>query len=130
MKDDNTIEIKISDSFVPFVPGHDIAGLTDTVCAASMPQCVAALIEKDKMILVELADDSYHLPNGKVAPGETPKDALFRILRTEYNTECVIGDEVDAIVAGVQRFVKDSKCYRATMKDQCYNGPLEWISLD
>lgn len=115
--DDNTIEMRVSDIFTPITPHREIVGMRDDIRMGEEKKYVSAFIEKEgHLLVVKIENCRYLLPRGVISKGETPKDALFRILRTKHNLDVEIGEAVNLPKTQLPIEFIDDWCYRVTLK--------------
>ena len=126
MEDDNCIRFTVSDTIEPFTFGMEFAELTDTI-DINEDKKVYALIQNNERLLVEYIDENCVLPGGIITAGETAKDALYRVLRTDYCLDCSITEKVTGEEAILQKYARDGECYFVILKGEVDNKRLKWI---
>lgn len=120
----------LSDTFTPFTSGVDIVGLTDEIRVDDQKRFVSAYIEREGYLFIErIEDGKFVLPRDVISKGEIPKDALYRILRTKYGVETVIGDSIDLSQLSLQIIHISDKCYRVSIDADVSPRGLKWVKI-
>ena len=126
----NCLDIFVSDTYTPLTAGMDVVGLTDEIRVDDQKVFVSAYIERDGHLLVEsIEDEMYVLPRDVISKGETPQDALFRVLRTKYGIEATIGASINLRDLALPILHISDKCYKVTIIDSGNQENLKWVDL-
>ena len=86
---------------------------------------VAAIIKDENKIFATQRGygefkDGWEFPGGKIEEHETPKEALFREIKEELDTEINVGDLLDTVEYDYPNFHLSMDCFMCTVK----NGKL------
>ena len=84
----------------------------------------AIIVDKDKIFATQRGygefKDGWEFPGGKIEEHETPKEALFREIKEELDTEINVGDLLDTVEYDYPNFHLSMDCFMCTVK----NGKL------
>ena len=127
---ENHEELILSDTFTPITRKRRFANFTDEIRLGDQKHFVSAYIERDGCLLVErIEDGKYVLPRDVISKGEIPQDALYRVLRTKYGVDTVIGDSIDLSQLSLQILHIRDKCYRVSIDADVSPRGLKWVKL-
>ena len=126
--DDKHLDIFITDTYTPITPGQRIVGLTDEIRVDDKELYVSAFVERDGCLLVErIENGKYVLPRDTIAQGEAPQDALFRIFRTKYKVDVVVGASCDIENLNLNIMNKTDICFSVQIDDKAQIDNLKWV---
>ena len=60
--------------------------------------------------------DGWEFPGGKMEPGETPQQALMRVIREELDTEIEVGSLVETVEYDYPNFHLTMHCFLCTIR--------------
>ncbi|MBR3512749.1 MAG: (deoxy)nucleoside triphosphate pyrophosphohydrolase [Clostridia bacterium] len=84
----------------------------------------AIIVDKDRIFATQRGygefKDGWEFPGGKIEEHETPKEALFREIKEELDTEINVGDLLDTVEYDYPNFHLSMDCFMCTVK----NGKL------
>lgn len=127
---ENHEELILSDTFTPFTSGVEIVGLTDEIRVDDQKRFVSAYIERDGCLLIErIEDGKFVLPRDVILKGEIPQDALYRVLRTKYGAESVIGDAINLRNLNLPILYVNDCCYRVNIGKDVSLMDLKWVKV-
>lgn len=130
MKESDTEGLSITDnSYSLVLGGYMEFNYSEPINSSRSERCVYALVERDGNVLVENKENSK-FPGGEVCTGETPRDALYRILRMNYKIEPNVMEKIKVEGTKYFKYVPGGDCYRTVISGGFDTNKLMWSPLE